>query len=267
MTINLNKLSKEEYLELVKRKNQELEQMGGRLQEQTKRLEEKDQQLAQQASTITGCVRMGTGIVKMVEIAKKHKDELLRQIKELIIYPEDEIGRTAIDCVYELIVEQLRLITETNRLTQQLYGTSSEKTPQEITKQVKEALEEIKLSRSVKNSRDRLINLNKLTKRINVPSADLLDETLKQSIAVADKTEKMLPAPQTFSLKKHGGKASNSNELSVKPASVLSAAALELCPLCHSKSMSVQEVMLKLKGELTDTIDNVEKIGQLSVAY
>ena len=79
--------------------------MGGRLQEQTKRLEEKDQQLAQQASTITGYVRMGTGIVKMVEIAKKHKDELLRQIKELIIYPEDEIGRTAIDCVYELIVE------------------------------------------------------------------------------------------------------------------------------------------------------------------
>lgn len=63
---------------------------------------------------------MGTGIVKMVGIAKKHKDELLHRIKELIIYPEDEIGRTAIDSVYELIVEQLRLITETNRLTQQL---------------------------------------------------------------------------------------------------------------------------------------------------
>ncbi|WP_251570779.1 hypothetical protein [Parasutterella muris] len=77
----------------------------------------------------------------------------------------------------------------------------------------------------------------------------------------------MLPAPQTFSLKKHGGKVGNINELSVKPVSVLSAAPLELCPQCHSKSMSVQEVMLKLKGELTDTIDNVEKIGQLSVAY
>ncbi|WP_251570777.1 hypothetical protein [Parasutterella muris] len=75
------------------------------------------------SSTVTGY----TGIVKMVEIAKKHKNELLRQIKELIIYPEDEIGRTAIDSVYELIVEQLRLITETNRLTQQLYGASSEK--------------------------------------------------------------------------------------------------------------------------------------------
>lgn len=124
-------------------------------------------------------------------------------------------------------------------------------------------LEEIKLSRSVKNSRDRLINLNKLTKRINVLSADLLDETLKQSIKVTDKTEKMLPAPQTFSLKKHGGKVSNINELSV----VVSAAPLGLCPQCHSKSMSVQEVMLKLKGELTDTIDNVEKIGQMSVAY
>lgn len=101
--------------------------MDSRLQEQTKRLEEKDQQLAQQASTITVYVRMGTGVVKMVEIAKKHNDELLHRIKELIIYPEDEIGRTAIDSVYELIVEQLRLITETNRLTQQLYGTSSEK--------------------------------------------------------------------------------------------------------------------------------------------
>lgn len=98
-------------------------------------------------------------------------------------------------------------------------------------------------------------------------SADLLDETLKQSIAVTDKTEEMLPAPQTFSLKKHGGKVSNINELSVKADSVVSAAPLELCPQCHSKSMSVQEVMLKLKDELTDTIDNVEKIGQLSVAY
>ena len=76
----------------------------------------------------------------------------------------------------------------------------------------------------------------------------------------------MLPAPQTFSLKKHGGKVSNINELSVKPASVVSADPLELCPQCHSKSMSVQEVMLKLKGELTDTIDNVEKIGQRSSA-
>ena len=131
---------------------------------------------------------MGTGNVKMVEIAKKYKEELLRRIKELIIYPKDEIGRTAIDSVYELIAEQLRLITETNRLTQQLYGASSEKTPQEITKLAKEALEEIKLSRSVKNSRDRLINFNKLTKRINVLSAVLLDETLKQSIAVTDKT-------------------------------------------------------------------------------
>ena len=133
-------------------------------------------------------------------------------------------------------MEQLRLLTETNRLTQQLYGTSSEKTPQEITKQVKEALEEIKLSRSVKNSRDRLINLNKLTKRINVLSADLLDETLKQSIAVTDKTEKMLPASHTFSLKKHCGKVSNINELSVKPGSVVSATPLELCPQWHSKS-------------------------------
>lgn len=97
-----------------------------------------------------GYVRMSTGIVKMVEIAKKYKDELLHQIAEQIIYPEDEIGRTAIDSVYELIMEQPRLITETNRLTQQLYGTSSEKTPQEITKLAKEALEEIKLSRSVK---------------------------------------------------------------------------------------------------------------------
>lgn len=59
-----------------------------------------------------GYVRMSTGIVKMVEIAKKHKDELLRQITEQIIYPEDEIGRTAIDSVYELIVEQPKLITE-----------------------------------------------------------------------------------------------------------------------------------------------------------
>lgn len=157
----------------------------------------------------------------MVEIAKKHKDELLRQIKELIIYPEDEIGRTAIDSIYELIMEQLRLITETNRLTQQLYGASSEKTPQKIIKQVKEVLEEIKLSRSVKNSRDRLINLNKLTKRINVLSADLLDETLKQSIAVTDKTEKMLPALQTFSLKKHCGKVSNISRLNQLPSSAL----------------------------------------------
>lgn len=103
--MNLGNLSKEELLELAKRQNQELEQMDSRLREQTKRLEEKDQQLAQQASTITGYVRMGTGIVKMVEITKKHKDELLHRIKELIIYPEDEIGRTAIDSVYELIVE------------------------------------------------------------------------------------------------------------------------------------------------------------------
>lgn len=146
MITNIDNLSKEEPLELVKRQNQELEQMGGRLQEQTKRLEKKDQQLAQQASTITGYVRMGT----VVKVAKKHKDELLRRITEQIIYPEDEIGRTTIDSVYELIVEQPRLITETNRLTQQLYRASSEKTPQEITKLAKEALEEIKLSRSVK---------------------------------------------------------------------------------------------------------------------
>lgn len=52
--MNLDNLSKEELLELVKMQNQELEQMDSRLQEQTKRLEEKDQQLAQQASTITG---------------------------------------------------------------------------------------------------------------------------------------------------------------------------------------------------------------------
>lgn len=106
----------------------------------------------------------------------------MRRIKELIIYPEDEIGRTAIDSVYELIVEQLRLFTETNRLTQQLYGTSSEKASQEITKQAKEALEEIKLSRSLKNSRDRLINLNKLTKRINVLLADLLTKHLNRAM-------------------------------------------------------------------------------------
>lgn len=97
--MNLDNFSKEELLELVKRQNQELEQMGGRLQEQIKRLEEKDQQLARQASTITGYVRMGTGIVKMVKVAKKHKDELLRRITEQIIYLEDEIGRTTIDSV------------------------------------------------------------------------------------------------------------------------------------------------------------------------
>ena len=41
--MNLDNLSKEELLELVKKQNQELEQMGGRLQEQTKRLDENDQ--------------------------------------------------------------------------------------------------------------------------------------------------------------------------------------------------------------------------------
>ena len=43
MIISLDNLSKEELLELVKKQNQELEQMGGRLQEQTKRLDENDQ--------------------------------------------------------------------------------------------------------------------------------------------------------------------------------------------------------------------------------
>lgn len=39
--MNLDNLSKEELLELVKRQNQEFEQMDSRLQKQTKRLEEK----------------------------------------------------------------------------------------------------------------------------------------------------------------------------------------------------------------------------------
>ena len=45
--------------------------MGDRLQEQTKRLENNERQLAQQASTIVGYVRMGTGIIKMIEISKR----------------------------------------------------------------------------------------------------------------------------------------------------------------------------------------------------
>ena len=61
---------------------------------------------------------MDTGIVKMVEISKKHKDELLLRVKEPIFYPKDEIGRTAIGSVCELIVKKRRLISKTNRLTQ-----------------------------------------------------------------------------------------------------------------------------------------------------
>lgn len=104
---------------------------------------------------------MDTGIVKMVEISKKHKDELLRRVKEPIFYPEDKIGRTAIGSVCELIVKNEGLSVKQIDSLSIPTEPVPKKTPYEITMQTKLALAEIKLSRSGKNSR--LVNEHKVS--------------------------------------------------------------------------------------------------------